>query len=392
MPDRYDIVVIGGGIHGVGVAQAAAAQGYSVLLVEKKELASGTSSRSSKLIHGGLRYLETGQFSLVRECLRERAILLRIASDLVQLRDFFVPIYQNTRRRPWQLRIGLTLYASLSGFAKTARFGTVRRADWDGFDGLTTKHLQTVFQYRDAQTDDARLTQAVMRSATHLGAECAIPAKFVAGSLKDDGCEIVIDTNGSTRRIWTTVLVNASGPWANQVLECIRPRVATCQFELVQGAHIIVPVHANRGIYYLEAPQDQRGVFVMPWHEQTMVGTTETPFYDDPDHTHPREAEVRYLLEVFGYYFPQFADLTPDDVCSAFAGLRVLPSGSGRAFNRSREMILHVDRPQRPRILSIYGGKLTAYRATAEKVIHQLAPMLPPRRAIADTRQLRLAA
>src|SRR3984957_18551600 len=165
---EYDVIVVGGGIHGAGVMQAAAAAGHSTLLIEKCALASGTSSRSSKLIHGGLRYLESGQFALVRESLRERAIHLRIAPDLVHLKPFFIPVYDDTRRRPWQLKAGLSIYALLGGFDASTRFGSVPKREWAKLDGLETRGLDAVICYQDAQTDDARLTRAVVQSALEL--------------------------------------------------------------------------------------------------------------------------------------------------------------------------------------------------------------------------------
>ena len=158
----HDIVVIGGGIHGAGVVQAAAAAGYRTLLLEKEGLAHGTSSRSSKLIHGGLRYLETLQFSLVQESLGERAILLRIAPHLVRLIPFYVPVYRGTLRRPWQIRIGLSLYALLGGLRKESLFRSVPKDQWTDLDGLDPSGLQSIFQYWDAQTDDAELTRGVV--------------------------------------------------------------------------------------------------------------------------------------------------------------------------------------------------------------------------------------
>src|SRR5450631_2720756 len=187
---QYDVVVVGGGIHGAGVLQAAAAAGHSALLIERLGLASGTSSRSSKLIHGGLRYLESGQFSLVRESLRERAILLRIAAELVELKPFFIPVYRDTRRRPWQLKIGLWIYALLGGFGASTRFGAVPKAEWPALDGLDTHDLDAVIRYHDAQTDDALLTRAVVQSALSLGAEIAMPAGFTSANLTDDGVTV----------------------------------------------------------------------------------------------------------------------------------------------------------------------------------------------------------
>lgn len=383
----YDIVIIGGGIHGVGVAQAAAAEGHSVLLLEQTGLASGTSSRSSKLIHGGLRYLESAQFRVVRECLRERSLLLKLAPELVQLVPFYSPVYSDTHRRPWQIRIGLNLYRLLSGFDASGRFRRVPSSEWDGLDGLEQDKLEAVFQFYDAQTDDALLTRAVMRSAQGLGAELAMPAQFQAAELDEHGCTISYREGEAQKSCRAHVLINAAGPWANEVLTRITPTPSQCHVDLVQGTHLILPEPLTKGIYYVEAPQDRRAVFIMPWGEQTLVGTTETPYEGDPAAVRPLLQEQNYLLEVLSHYFPHYRDVAPT---SAFAGLRVLPSSGGKAFGRSRETILHTDRKESPRVLTLYGGKLTAYRAAAEQVMERIVTALPRRQAVADTRSLAL--
>jgi glycerol-3-phosphate dehydrogenase len=390
VPDAYDVVVIGGGIHGVGVAQAAAAGGHDVLLLEKSDLAAGTSSRSSKLIHGGLRYLEGGHLRLVRECLRERELLLRLAPGLVHRCDFHLPIFRTTRRRPWQIRAGLSLYAILAGLRPEVRFRALRRAEWQDLDGLSTDGLQAVYRYTDAQTDDAALTRAVMRSAQQLGAHLVSPGRFDHATLDEDTCEIVYSHDGATLACTARVLVNAAGPWANEVLAHIDPAPAARTVELVQGAHIVVPGKIERGVYYLESPRDGRAVFVIPWHDRTLVGTTETIYRGHPDDVHPYEEEQAYLLEVLQHHFPRAVSVRDEDIQSSFAGLRVLPAAEGGLSRRSRETILDVDRPRRARVLTIYGGKLTAYRATAEKVMRKLARSLPARPRRADTRTLPL--
>ena len=159
--DQFDVVVIGGGIHGVGVAQAAAAAGYSVAVLEKTALAAGTSSKSSKLIHGGLRYLESGDFSLVRESLQERELLLKLAPGLVRRQQFFIPVYSGTSRNRWWLFVGLAFYSVLAGLKTHSRFSRVKRAEWSGLDGLLTEDLKEVFQYDDGQTDDVLLTEII---------------------------------------------------------------------------------------------------------------------------------------------------------------------------------------------------------------------------------------
>jgi glycerol-3-phosphate dehydrogenase len=385
---RYDVVVVGGGIHGVGVAQAAAAAGHSVLLIERHDLAHGTSSRSSKLIHGGLRYLESGQLRLVRESLAERELLLRLAPGLVRLRPFFVPIYASTRRRPWQLRAGLGLYAVLGRLVPSTRFGTLPRRQWPRLDGLELEGLQQVFRYFDAQTDDARLTRAVMASATRLGADLALHTEFVEAECTGAGVVLVTRQGDRREEIRTRVLVNAAGPWTPQVAARVRRVPTGPPVELVQGTHLLLSGRMRTGIYYVESPTDGRAVFVMPWKDTILLGTTETPYHGDPERVAPLPQETDYLLRVLAHYFPAYRR-GATRVLGAFAGLRVLPRG-GRAFGRSRETLLHTDRRRAPRFVSIYGGKLTGWRATAARVLDRISGSLPAARTRADTRELRL--
>ncbi len=384
---HYDIVVIGGGIHGAGVAQAASAAGYSVLLLEKTAVASGTSSRSSKLIHGGLRYLESAQFGLVRESLREREILLRIAPTLVRRVDFYIPVYARTQRRPWLVRSGLTLYALLGGFIQGTGFETLARARWDNLDGLDTRGLQTVFRYQDAQTDDRALTQAVMRSAQALGASLHCPADFLSARQHDNGFEVDYRQYNNDKSCSARVLINAAGPWVNDMLQRITPRPSMLPVDLVQGTHILVEGEIRQGIYYVEAARDRRAVFVMPWKGKTLIGTTETAFSGDPDTLHPRPEEITYLQETLHAYFPRHRDQAID----SFAGLRVLPRAAGSLFHRSRETTLHADNPNNVKLISIYGGKLTGYRATSAKVMRLLKTSLPVSTPIADTAEIMLS-
>ena len=425
--DRYDMVVIGAGIHGAGVAQAAAAAGYSALVLEQSGIASGTSSRSSKLIHGGLRYLETAQFGLVRECLRERALLLKLAPSLVRLTPVHIPVYGDTRRRPWQLRAGLSLYAALGGLQCANRFDTIPRREWEELDGLETRGLQRVFRYCEAQTDDLRLTRAVIASARSLGARLAMPARFTGASLGAAGCAVRYLHEGRERECEATVLINAAGPWARTVLDRIedpgaaadtrpaqastRPSAGTAgsppapphggtvpamsarapAISLIQGTHLVLDGRLEQGIYYMEAPGDGRAVFAMPWRGRLLLGTTETPYTGDPAGVAPLPRERDYLLETLAHYFPAWRRGAAERVREAWAGLRVLPGDADEpAFRRPRDVVLDTDRPERPRLLSIYGGKLTAYRATAEKVMRRLRASLPSRTAVASTRTLPL--
>jgi glycerol-3-phosphate dehydrogenase len=390
MSRRWDVVVAGAGIHGVGVAQAAAAAGHSVLVLEQRAIAAGSSSRSSKLIHGGLRYLESGQFRLVHESLRERALLLRLAPDLVRLQKFIIPIYEHSRRHPWQLRVGLSLYALLAGMSSAARYGTVARSEWAQLDGLDTNGLRQVFHYHDAQTDDALLTAAVMRSAQSLGAQLDMPAQFNDATLTDNEVTVRYLAEGREQECQARVLVNAAGPWAGALARSVTPRVTVPALELVQGTHLVLDGPPQAGVYYLESPRDGRAIFLMPWRAQLLLGTTEVRFRGDPAAVAPGPHEIHYLLGVLRHYFPAFRDAARSQVRSAFAGLRVLPAKGGHAFHRSRETMLVTDRDSRPRMLSIYGGKLTTWRAVAARVLAQIAPSLPQRDAVARTDQLEL--
>ncbi|MGH8363082.1 MAG: FAD-dependent oxidoreductase, partial [Gammaproteobacteria bacterium] len=214
---QYDLVIVGAGIHGAGIAQAAAAAGHRALVLEQQAIAAGSSSRSSKLVHGGLRYLEQFDFKLVHESLVERERLLKLAPLLVKLVPFYIPIYRNTRRRPWEIRAGLSLYALLGKLRAHARFRVLPRRNWDRLDGLRQNGLQAVFQYWDAQTDDAALTRAVMNSAVSLQAQLNVPASFSYAELEDHGCHVTFSHAGAERQIRCRVLVNAAGPWVNHV-------------------------------------------------------------------------------------------------------------------------------------------------------------------------------
>lgn len=386
MAEHYNVVVIGGGIHGAGVAQAAACAGYSVLLVEKTRLAAGSSSRSSKLIHGGLRYLEGLDFSLVRESLSERALLLRLAPDLVRLQPFHIPVYSQTSRRPMTIRAGLSLYAILGRLHPDSRFRKLRRREWDMLDGIETRNLQAVYRYYDAQTDDTELTRAVMQSAIELGAELRCPAEFLEADISETGCRLHYRDASSEHSCTADTMVNAAGPWVHLVDRNITPAPRAVPFDLVQGAHLVIEGALNHGCYYLEVASDRRAVFLLPWGEHALLGTTETHYAGTPENVSPLPEEEAYLLQVLGQYFPR----RPPRVMERFAGLRVLPSAGGDAFGRSRETRLPVDNPEQPRRVSIYGGKLTAYRSTAEKVMACLEPTLPVRRAVADTATLTL--
>jgi glycerol-3-phosphate dehydrogenase len=383
-----EVAVVGGGILGVGAAQALAAAGYSCTIVEQTDWAAGTSSRSSKLIHGGLRYLESRQFSLVRESLHERAILLRIAPGLVRPLAFNIPVYRTTKRRPWQLTAGLGLYALLAGWTPLSKFGRTaprRLSEAMRASGLQTDGLQTVFRYWDAQTDDARLTRAVLQSARSLGADARCPAQMTVAARLDDGYSLLVADESGRRELRCDYLVNAGGAWINGVLSRVQPAATHRNIDRVLGSHLILEPALHEEAFYLESPIDRRAVFVLPWQGRTLLGTTERPFIGDPETAAVADGDRDYLLTTLRHYFPRIEP----KVVGEFAGVRVLPHGDDRPFTRPRDCVFHVD-PRHPRLLSLYGGKLTGYRRTGQDVVAKVQQVLGPRVPKADTATLLL--
>lgn len=384
MEQNFDICVIGGGIQGAGIAQAAALSGLSVALVEKSDWGAGTSSKSSKLIHGGLRYLESFEFGLVRESLKERRTLLNIAGDIVKPNWFYLPVYKNSQHRPWQLRIGLTLYRILAGRKNLAAFRRVPRKQWRELKGLNTANLRTVFAYQDAQTDDQQLTRRVALSAKDHGATLLCPATVISAEKTYKGYSIKLNLSGERKTIYCRYLVNAAGPWINPVAKTITPTPPMVDVDLVEGTHVEFAQQLSDKCFYLEAQQDHRAVFVMPYKGGTLLGTTEKIFTGDADRVEPGPEEIDYLLEVIRHHFPHFNY----DPIKAWAGLRVLPSGDKTPFSRSRE----VQYAESENYLAIYGGKLTGYRATAETAIKKIIKSmgLEKRRSIKDTSKVKI--
>ena len=365
MNEHYDLCVVGGGIQGAGIAQAAAINGLSVALIEKNDWGAGTSSKSSKLIHGGLRYLQTFEFDLVQESLKERRTLLNVAPDLVKPNWFYIPVYKSSFYRPWKISLGLGLYSFLSGKNNLNSWHKLKKSQWDTLNGLNTYDLQAVYAYQDAQTDDRLLTESVVESAKQNGATLLCPATFELAVWTDSGYRITVTTNNEHQEIQARYLVNAAGPWVNHVSERVAPIPNQMNIDLVQGTHLVFRQPLGDHCFYLEAPQDQRAVFALPWKSGTLVGTTEKLFSGDPDHVVPSSEEVDYLLNVIRFYFPEYVHEPVD----AWAGLRVLPASEKKPFKRSREVQLMEDKSY----IAVYGGKLTAYRATAEKVMAIMA-------------------
>ena len=388
--EHFDLLVIGGGITGVGIARDAAMRGLRTALVERGDFACGTSSRSSKLIHGGLRYLEQGHIRLVLEAVRERERLRSLAPHLVRPQEFIVPIYRGGPVGFFKLAAGLMLYDVLAGLWSVKRHRMLgRRRTVDAEPALRREGLVGGGSYFDYRTDDARLVLETGLAAAREGAVVLSYAE-VAGFV-DEGGRIagarVLDRLGGTEvAVHARVVVNAAGPWVDEVAALDDPQ-APRRLRLTKGVHVMVPRSrvGNRAAIVLRAVRDGRVMFVIPWGEHSLVGTTDTDHPGGPVQEPTVEPDdVAYLLETVNHYFPD-ARLGAGDVVSAFAGLRPLiapPPGSDEdPSDVSREEEIF----ESPRgLVTIAGGKLTAFRLIAETVVDRVIGAL---RRAGDTRR-----
>ncbi len=391
--EAYDVVIIGGGITGAGVAREAALAGLRVALLERDDFASGTSSRSSRLVHGGVRYLEHGHLSLVFESSHERRVLLQLAPHLVRPLSFTWPVYKGARVPRWKVLAGLTLYDAL------ALFRNVQRHEALGRDGvlalepaLSPDGLVGGARYWDAATDDTRLTLASALTAREAGAVVMNHVSVVGGirGIRGGMHSDVLDAHGGNRLTGVTVedrltgsafvvqgrvVVNATGPWSDATAALTGSPVHGNGVLGSAGAHIAVPRQrlGNNDAVTLVSPLDGRVLFVLPAGAHSIIGTTERPARRGPDDIRATEQEVGYLLRTVNTLFP-FAKLTADDVISAWSGIRPLAAvhaggtpGHARSANAaSREhAIVHTT----DGLVSVTGGKLTTYRAMATDVL-----------------------
>jgi glycerol-3-phosphate dehydrogenase len=396
--EEFDLLVVGGGITGCGIARDAALRGLRVALVEKDDFASGTSSRSSRLIHGGLRYLEHGFLHLVFEASSERRRLLRLAPHLVRPLEFLWPVYAGARVPQWKLTAGLTLYDALALFRNV---GTHRRLSARAIAArepdLKRDGLVGGARYFDAATDDARLTLANAIGAREAGAVVLNHARVV-GLLMDGAVARgagVVDALGGTRiDARARVVVNATGPWSDELnrLGDDAPRASGhTAVRGSKGVHVAVARDriGNHGALTLLAPNDGRVMFILPSGRQTIIGTTDTFTDAPPDEVRASERDLAYLLDAANAFFPS-AHLTKEDVVSAWAGIRPLIAGGAEQAdpgNASRE---HAIAESAQGVVSITGGKLTTYRVMAAQVVDVAAARLghaparrPPTRTIA---------
>ena len=369
-PD-VDMLIIGGGINGAGIARDAASRGMSVLLCEKNDLAYGTSSRSSKLVHGGLRYLEQGEIGLVFESVSERAVLMKLAPHLVTGLGFLVPIYKGKKPSLPLITVGIFVYEALSLFRSPKPHRTLSAAEAErAAPGLRTDKLNGAALYYDCATDDVRLTLATSIDAAEKGATIATWTQvesFVrgAGGLVR-GAVVKNVLTGQTRTVNAGVVVNATGPWTDETLAMgkkgerwIRP---------TKGVHLVVPF-ARLPVEHCVAcfhPDDGRYLFVIPWGDHTYVGTTDTDYTGSIEDVCASRSDIDYLLRAVTHYFPS-REVTTEDVTSTWAGLRPLIAATGVSESKvSREEKIAVNAEG---VVTVAGGKLTTYRAMAALVV-----------------------
>ncbi len=374
-----DVFIIGGGINGAGVARDAAGRGLSVMLVEQGDLASATSSASSKLIHGGLRYLEYYKFSLVRKALIERELLLKSAPHIIWPARFILPHAKHLRPK-WLIRIGLYIYDSLNWHQKLKSSRSVNLTK-EAYGNSLKPQYKAGFAYSDCRVHDSRLVLANLQDARDSGAIIGLHTKFISAKIDNKLWQIIIeDEDGQRQELQAKTLVNAAGPWVDVVNNHRLDMAVDGGTRLVTGSHIIVPKIYDGDHCYLFQNEDDRIVFAIPYEQDfTMIGTTDKVFKGDPNLVKISDEEIEYLCEISNQYFKR--SIKPSDIIWSFAGVRSLfDDKAKKAASVTREYVLDLhhanDDENNPPLLSIYGGKITTFRHLSEAVCEELRPFL----------------
>lgn len=377
MNNLYDVFVIGGGVNGCGVARDAAGRGYSVYLAEKSDIASGTSSASSKLIHGGLRYLENFEFSLVRESLRERDILIKIAPHLIKEMRFILP-HHNKLRPVWLLKLGMLLYDNLYSSKYIKRSSYIRLPFHESKSTLKDA-FKKGFEYSDCITDDARLTVLNATDAKRLGGN--INTRTIVKNMEQKkgvwNIEVLNTISNETKYVQAKVVVNATGPWIDNFLKNFSKQTKVDNIRQVKGSHIVVKKLFNHSYSYVFQNSDGRIFFAVPWEKEfTFIGTTDVDFKDNLDNFSASEDEINYICKSANQYFRR--DISSSDVCNHWSGVRALyHDGSIKAQKASRDYTIKIDsQDNKSALINIFGGKLTTFRQLSEEVVNKVGSIL----------------
>jgi glycerol-3-phosphate dehydrogenase len=365
------VLVVGGGIVGSGIARDAAMRGLRTALVEQHDFAFGTSSRSSRLLHGGLRYLEQGHIRLVREASVEKKVIARIAPHLARPLGFIFPTYRGEGRPLWQLRIGVQLYDLLCGgnnFERSRGFSVSETTAL--LPQLKTEKLAGSVRYFDALTNDARLVLDTLRSAERHGATLANYVRFGEAARVGESweCRVTDQLTQQSHPLRARVIVNATGPWAEGLAH------SAVKLRLSKGIHLVVDRARLEVPDAVVITEGKRILFILPWGERVILGTTDTDFQGAPESVAVEPADIAYVLQTVNEFFPRVA-LSPADIVSTWAGLRPLianPDGSPSDISREHQILS----PQ-PGWWDVSGGKLTTYRLMAQQTVDRIATGLP---------------
>ena len=381
----YDLLIIGGGINGAGIARDAAGRGLKVLLCEKDDLASHTSSASTKLIHGGLRYLEHYDFALVRKALMEREVLLKAAPHIIWPLRFVLP-YHKDMRPSWLLRAGLFLYDHLGGRKMLPATKTLSRKTSAVFDPLKP-HFKKGFEYSDCWVEDARLVVLNAMDARERGATIMTRTECMALESHQNAWRATLRVDGrADMTVDAKVVINAAGPWVDHIAGQAGARSNAPQVRLVKGSHIIVPkMFEDERCFFFQAG-DGRIIFAIPYEDRrfTLIGTTDLPFEGDLNAVEASAEEIAYLCDITNEYFEQ--NITPEDVVSTYSGVRPLFEDQAEdASSVTRDYVLKIQETDGAPMLSVIGGKITTYRKLAEDAIKHLKAYFP------ETQTLRTA-
>jgi glycerol-3-phosphate dehydrogenase len=384
---EFDLAIVGGGINGCGIAREAARRGLSVFLCEQDDLASATSSASTKLIHGGLRYLEHYEFRLVREALREREVLWRMAPHVVRPLRFVLPLHSGLRPS-WVLRLGLFLYDHLGGRALLPATETLNLTR-DVAGGPLKPSFTRAFEYSDCWVDDSRLVVLIAVDAAAHGAVIRTRTRCVSAERSQGAWTVVVEDRHTLERseVRARLMINAAGPWVASILAGTLRGDTPVKVRLVQGSHIVVRRLFDHDKCYIFQNADRRVVFAIPFeHDFTLIGTTDRDYLGDPAAVAASPEEIDYLCSVASVYFRNA--LTPADVVWSYSGVRPLyDDGVSEAQAVTRDYVLALDAPAgSAALLNVVGGKITTFRCLAEAALDKIAPHLPD-----ATRQSRLA-